>query len=105
MHRGASDERDEPLWVGQGSYKGHRYVGQNTTAPDLVNRQFIATRPNQLWISDFTYVATRRGFTYTAFVVDVFARRIMGWRVASAMTTDLTLDALEQALHDREVTD
>jgi putative transposase len=55
--------------------------------PDLVNRHFIATRPNQLWISDFTYVATWRGFTYTAFVIDVFARRIVGWRVASAMTT------------------
>jgi transposase InsO family protein len=73
--------------------------------PDLVNRQFIATRPNQLWISDFTYVATWRGFTYTAFVIDVFARMIVGWRVASSMTTDLTLDALEQALHDREITD
>jgi len=73
--------------------------------PDLVNRQFIATRPNQLWISDFTYVATWRGFTYTAFVIDVFARMIVGWRVASSMTTDLTLDALEQALHDREIAD
>lgn len=73
--------------------------------PDLVNRQFIATRPNQLWISDFTYVPTWRGFAYTAFVIDVFARKIVEWRVASAMTTDLTLDALEQALHDREVTD
>ena len=71
--------------------------------PDLVSRKFSATGPNQLWISDFTYVATWRGFTYTAFVIDVFARRIVGWRVASSMTTELTLDALEQALHDREV--
>jgi putative transposase len=73
--------------------------------PDLVNRTFIATRPNQLWISDFTYVATWRGFAYTAFVIDVFARMIVGWRVASSMKTDLTLDALEQALHDREITE
>ena len=69
--------------------------------PDLVNREFIATRSNELWISDFTYVATWCGFAYTAFVIDVFARAIVGWRVASSMITDLPLDALEQALHDR----
>ena len=65
---------------------------------DRVNRQFKATRPNQLWVADFTYVATWLGFVYTAFVVDVFARRIIGWRVARSMTADLVLDALEQAL-------
>ena len=68
---------------------------------DLVNRQFTATRPNQLWVSDFTYVATWRGFVYVAFVIDVFARRIVGWRVASSLHTDFVLDALEQAIYDR----
>jgi transposase InsO family protein len=69
---------------------------------DLVNRQFHATRPNQLWVADFTYVATWGGFVYVAFVIDVFARRIVGWRVASTMRTDLVLDALEQALWSRQ---
>jgi transposase InsO family protein len=68
---------------------------------DRVNRQFRATRPNQLWVADFTYVATWAGFVYVAFVVDVFARRIIGWRAARSMQTDLVLDALEQALWAR----
>lgn len=68
---------------------------------DLVKRQFRAERPNQLWVADFTYVATWSGFVYVAFVVDVFARRIVGWRVAKSMRTDLVLDALEQALWSR----
>jgi putative transposase len=68
---------------------------------DLVDRHFTAIRPNQLWVADFTYVATWRGFVYVAFVVDVFARRIVGWRVASSLRTDLVLDALEQAIYDR----
>lgn len=69
--------------------------------PDLVDRQFTATRPNQLWVSDFTYVPTADGFVYTAFVIDVFARRLVGWKVSHAMRTDFVLDALEQALHQR----
>ncbi len=68
---------------------------------DKVNRQFRADRPNQLWVSDFTYVSTWQGWLYVAFVVDVFARRIVGWRVSTSMTTDFVLDALEQALYDR----
>jgi transposase InsO family protein len=72
---------------------------------DLVNRQFTATRPNQLWVADFTYVATWAGLVYVAFVIDVFARRIVGWRVASSMRTDLVLDALEQALWSRTGTE
>ena len=68
---------------------------------DLVDRKFTATRPNQLWVSDFTYVATWRGFVYVAFVIDVFARRIVGWRVSSSLVTDFVLDALEQAIYDR----
>lgn len=69
---------------------------------DRVNRQFKADRPNQLWVSDFTYVSTWRGWLYVAFVVDVFARCIVGWRVSSSMTTDFVLDALEQALYARQ---
>ena len=65
---------------------------------DLVKRQFSATRPNELWVADFTYVATWAGFVYVAFIIDVFSRRIIGWRVARSMHTDLVLDALEQAL-------
>lgn len=69
---------------------------------DRVNRQFKADRPNQLWVSDFTYVSTWQGFVYVAFVIDVFARRIVGWRVSSSMHTDFVLDALEQALYARQ---
>src|SRR5688572_17708786 len=75
---------------------------------DLVDRHFLATRPNQLWVADFTYVATWRGFVYVAFVIDVFARTIVGWRVSSSLRTDFVLDALEQAIYQRcgaEVTD
>ena len=69
---------------------------------DRVNRQFKAERPNQLWVSDFTYVSTWQGWLYVAFVIDVFARRIVGWRVSSSMHTDFVLDALEQALYARQ---
>ena len=69
---------------------------------DRVNRQFVAHRPNQLWVSDFTYVSTWQGWLYVAFVVDVFARHIVGWRVSRTMTTDFVLDALEQALYARQ---
>lgn len=69
---------------------------------DLVKRQFKADRPNQLWVSDFTYVSTWQGFVYVAFVIDVFSRRIVGWRASRSMRTDFVLDALEQALWDRQ---
>ena len=69
---------------------------------DRVNRQFRAERPNQLWVADFTYVSTWQGLLYVAFVIDVFARRIVGWRVSSSMQTDFVLDALEQALYARQ---
>jgi transposase InsO family protein len=92
----------------RGVVRGGRSV--RTTVPDtasespldLVARDFTATRPNQLWVSDFTYVATWRGFVYVAFVIDVFSRYIVGWRVSSAMRTDLALDALEQAICERQ---
>lgn len=69
---------------------------------DHVNRQFRAERPNQLWVSDFTYVSTWQGWLFVAFVIDGFERRIFGWRVSSSMRTDFILDALEQALYARQ---
>jgi putative transposase len=91
----------------QGARRGKtvRTTRADIAAPcplDHVNRQFKADRPNQLWVSDFTYVSTWQGWLYVAFVVDVFARRIVGWRVSSSMQTDFVLDALEQALYDRQ---
>jgi transposase InsO family protein len=71
---------------------------------DLVNRQFVAERPNQLWVADITYVATWSGVVYVAFVVDVFSRYIVGWRVSRSMQTELVLDALEQAIWARKET-
>jgi len=68
---------------------------------DRVNRRFRADRPNALWVSDFTYVSTWQGFVYVAFIIDVFARRIVGWKVSRSARTDFVLDALEQALHAR----
>lgn len=70
-------------------------------APDLVNRQFRAGRPNQLWVCDFTYVPTWSGFAYTAFVTDVYSRQIVGWRTAASMTANLVTDALEMAIFSR----
>jgi len=90
-----------------GAVRGRVWVTTTQSQPeadrprDLVDRHFTATRPNQLWVSDFTYVATWRGFVYVAFVIDVFARRIVGWRVSASLHTDFVLDALEQAIYDR----
>ena len=94
----------------QGAVRGHSCrttISDDTVVrpADLVQRQFTATRPNQLWVADITYVATWAGFVYVAFVIDVFARRIVGWRVANSMRTDLVLDALEQALWSRTGTE
>jgi transposase InsO family protein len=90
----------------QGVIRGRRV---RTTVPDKaapcpldhVNRQFRVARPNVLWVSDFTYVATWQGFVYVAFVIDAYARRIVGWRVSRSAHAGFVLDALEQALHDR----
>jgi putative transposase len=68
-----------------------------TRAPDLVNRQFTADRPDALWVTDLTYVPTRSGMAYVCFIVDAFSRRIVGWRVAANMKTEMVLDALEMA--------
>ena len=69
---------------------------------DKVNRQFQAPEPNRLWVADFTYVATWAGFVYVAFVIDAFARRIVGWRVSRTAHASFVLDALEQAIHARK---
>ena len=71
-------------------------------APDLVKRQFKATAPNQLWVSDFTYVSTWSGFVYVAFIIDVYSRLIVGWRVSTTMATTMVMDALEQAVWLRQ---
>lgn len=78
-------------------------VASDPRPTDLVKRNFTATRPNQLWVADFTYVHTWVGFVFVAFITDAFSRMIVGWRVAKTMTTDLTLGALEQALWERKV--
>ena len=77
---------------------------KDAAASDRVNRQFVAERPDQLWVADFTYVSTGQGFAYVAFIIDVFAGRIVGWRVSSSMETTFVLDALEQALWFRRPT-
>lgn len=92
----------------QGAVRGRRFTittqsDETAARPlDLVDRDFTAERPNQLWVSDLTYVATWRGFVYVAFVIDTYARRIVGWRVSSSLRSDLALDALEQAICERQ---
>jgi transposase InsO family protein len=92
----------------RGAVRGRRFktttIPNEASArpPDLVDRDFTASRPNELWVSDLTYVVTWRGFVYVAFVIDAFARCIVGWRASSSLRSDLALDALEQALYDRQ---
>ena len=91
----------------QGAVRGRRFkrttiVDETAERPlDLVQRNFTASGPNQLWVADLTYVATWKGFAYVAFITDVFSRRIVGWRVSNSLRSDLALDALEQAVHAR----
>jgi putative transposase len=91
----------------QGARRGRRFVTTRpdrsaARPPDLVKRNFTATEPNRLWVVDFTYVPTWSGMAFTAFVTDVFSRRIVGWRTAASMPTSLPLDALEMALWTRQ---
>ena len=89
----------------RGKVKRTTFPSQDNKNPaDLVHRNFTATRPNQLWVADFTYVATWLGFVFVAFIIDAFSRMIVGWRVARSMSAELTLDALEQALWARDIT-
>ena len=95
----------EQGWVGALRLKKVRTTIGDPAAErplDLVDRQFWAGRPNQLWVADFTYVATWAGTVYVAFIFDVFSRRIVGWRAATRMTTDLVLDTLEHAIWTRQ---
>lgn len=95
----------EQGWVGALRLKKIRTTIGDPAAErplDLVDRQFWASRPNQLWVADFTYVATWVGTVYVAFIFDVFSRRIVGWRAATRMTTDLLLDTLEHAIWTRQ---
>ncbi len=90
----------------QGVVRGKKVVTTNPDASqpcpdDKVNRAFVAQMPNQLWVSDFTYVSSWQGMVYVAFVIDVFARKIVGWRVSTSMTTGFVLDALNQAICQR----
>jgi transposase InsO family protein len=78
-------------------------AGIDARPADRVNRDFAVSEPNRLWVADLTYVATWCGFVYVAFVIDAFSRRVVGWRVSSSLRTDLALDALEQALYDRNI--
>jgi transposase InsO family protein len=94
----------------QGAVRGKKFkttvADDGSPRPaDLVNRDFTATRPNELWVADLTYVATWRGFVFVAFVIDVFSRSVVGWRASSSLRTDLALDALEQALWARPDTE
>ena len=96
--------------MGEQGWEGARYGSKHKTTvaddshvryPDLVDRCFYAAAPNRLWVADFTYVATWTGFVYVAFVIDAYSRRIVGWRAARSMTTDLVLDAVEHAFFTR----
>ena len=88
------------VWRGKNKYTTRSRDDQKR-ADDLVKRNFTADYPNQLWVGDFTYIQTHSGWVYTAFIIDVFSRAIVGWKVSTRMNTDMVLDALEQALHDR----
>ena len=90
----------------QGVWRGKGKITTNSRndpkrADDLVNRNFNAHRPNQLWVADFTYIKTLSGWVYTAFIIDVFARVIVGWKVSNRMNTDMVMAALNQAITDR----
>ena len=88
------------VWRGKGKITTKSRDDQKRT-DDLVNRNFNAHRPNQLWVADFTYVKTLSGWVYTAFIIDVFARAIVGWKVSDRMNTDMVMAALNQAIADR----
>ena len=94
--RGIAREKTRKTTIGDGA--------QTPRPEDLVKRAFVATGPNQLWVADLTYVRTHAGWTYVAFVLDVFSRMIVGWQVSTSMRTDLALDALDMGLWARQRT-
>ncbi len=92
--RGTAREKTRKTTIGDGAESGR--------PEDLVKREFVATGPNQLWVADLTYVRTHAGWTYVAFVLDVFSRMFVGWQVSTSMRTDLALDALDMGLWARQ---
>ena len=102
MHRGMAHAPTRPTLVVQGRTRQTTIAGQHTAQPvSLVPRRFTADRPDRLWVADFTYVPTWSSMVYVAFVIDVYSRRILGWRAATSMKTTLVLDALEMAIWAR----
>lgn len=99
--------REMGMWgIRRGGYKVTTHSDKKTPKPqDLVKRDFSAVAPDRLWVADFTYVATWSGFVYTAFIIDAFARKIVGWNTSRRMNTDLVLNALEMALWQRDPDD
>ena len=88
------------VWRGKGKITTNSHDDQKR-ADNLVNRNFSAYRPNQLWVADFTYIKTISGWMYTAFIIDVFARAIVGWKVSNRMNTDMVMASLNQTITDR----
>ena len=88
------------VWRGKGKITTNSRDDQKR-AGDFINRNFNARQPNQMWVADFTYIQTMSGWVYTAFIIDVFARAIVGWKVSSCMNTDMVMAALNQAIADR----
>ena len=88
------------VWRGKGKIATNSRDDQKH-ADDLVNRNFSVHRPNQLWVAGFTYIKTLNGWLYIAFIIDVFARRVVGWKVSNCMNTDMMMAALNQAIADR----
>src|SRR5690606_37768871 len=92
--RGISREKTRKTTIGEGA--------ETERPEDLVSRKFVAAAPNQLWVADLTYVRTHAGWTYAAFVIDVFSRKVVGWQVSTSLRTDLALDALDMGLWERQ---
>jgi len=104
VHRGPADAGDGPARrLTRKKIKTTLPAQADVVPLDRVNRDFVVSAPNRLWVADLTYVATWRGFVYVAFVIDAFARRMVGWRGLSSLRTDIALDALEQALYERNI--
>lgn len=94
--RGIRREKSRKTTIGDGA--------ETERPQDLVSRKFVAAAPNQLWVADLTYVRTHAGWTYAAFVIDVFSRKVVGWQVSTSLRTDLALDALDMGLWERRRT-
>ena len=96
-----SQQEIQGVWRGKAKITTNSHDDPQKRADDLVNRNFNAHRPNQLWVADFTYIETLSGWVYTAFIIHVFARAIVGWKVSNRMNTDMVMAAFNQAITDR----